>query len=146
MPNSRSGLGIFGRSISITYCLNTILCCSLDPYFPVQTEADSNCTLPISGRSSWRLGTMQKQLQKLLKIAVAIAVEILLNVTGFDTLAGYGEFVFDPQRFDKSIGGCYMLPRGESVRYCHRNGCGRSSQWRASSSEPNSTERLLTGS
>jgi hypothetical protein len=45
---------------------------------------------------------MQKQLQKLLKIAIAVAVEILLNVTGLDTLAGYGEFVFDPQRFDKS--------------------------------------------
>lgn len=45
---------------------------------------------------------MHKQLQKLLKIAVAIAVEILLNVTGLDTLAGYSEFVFDPQRFDKS--------------------------------------------
>ncbi|PSB57388.1 hypothetical protein [Chamaesiphon polymorphus] len=45
---------------------------------------------------------MQKQLQKLLKIAVAVAVEILLNVSGLDTLASYSEFVFDPQRFDKS--------------------------------------------
>lgn len=45
---------------------------------------------------------MQQQLHKLLKIAVAIVVEILLNVTGLDTLAGYGEFVFDPQRFARS--------------------------------------------
>jgi hypothetical protein len=45
---------------------------------------------------------MQKQLQKLLEIAVEIAVEILLNVSGLDTLANYSEFVFDPQRFDKS--------------------------------------------
>ena len=45
---------------------------------------------------------MQKQLQKLLKIAVAVAVEILLNVSGLDMLASYSEFVFDPQRFDRS--------------------------------------------
>jgi hypothetical protein len=44
---------------------------------------------------------MQLQPQKLLEIIIAIAVQILLNITGFDTLADYCEFIFDPQRFAK---------------------------------------------
>lgn len=41
----------------------------------------------------------QSTFKKILEVAVWIVVEILLNLSGLDDLADYGEYLFSPQVF-----------------------------------------------